>query len=216
MYLVKLLSGPPFPGPLLGLMMATVGTVFPLAAIVSQAAPGYWYKGTMTFIVEEHPPLEPLVGATVAVEGLVVGPAVAGLVVGLGVAAFLVGATVDALVGLAVAAALVGLAVAAALVGAAVAAGLVVAALVGLVVAEGLVVAASFVGAAVAAALVGAVVGFTGAVVGLTEPELYDTPVLTTPAEREEIALSIVTCLPFTAVRRTDTGKLILALALSV
>jgi len=157
----------------------------------------------MTFIVEEHPPLEALVGAVVAVEGLVVGLAVAGLVVGPAVAGLLVGLVVAP--GLVVAA-LVGLDVAAFLVGAAVAAGLVVAALVGLVVAEGLVVAAAFVGAAV---------GFTGAVVD-EEPELYDTPVLTTPTEREAIALSIVTCFPFVDVRRTDTGKLIFSLVLSV
>lgn len=73
--MVKVLSGP-FPGPLLGLMMATVGTTLPLAATVSHGAPGYMYKGTNNLSPPEQPVLLPLLLLPVDV-GLVVGLAVA-------------------------------------------------------------------------------------------------------------------------------------------
>jgi len=112
------LSGP-LPGPLLGLIIATVGTTPPLAATVSQVAPGYVYKGTINFIGPEQP-LPPeevglvVVGAVVLgalvvgalVEGAEVGDFVVGaLVLGAEVGAFVVGALVlgaevGALVGL--------------------------------------------------------------------------------------------------------------------
>jgi hypothetical protein len=189
------------------LMIATVSTVLPLAATVSQAAPGYWYKGTNNFIPPEQPvPLPPVVGAVVAgdevalevvdlpvvVEGAVVG--LAGAEVGLAVADLPdvegaeVGLAVDDLpveVGLEVAGAEVGL--------------------VGVPLegkGEAAFVAAAVVGAAaVGPAAVGpAAVGVTGAL-----PE-YDTPVLIVPTETELIALLMVTVSPFTEVRRTETG----------
>jgi len=150
------LSGPLESGPLLGLMMATVATLLAPEATVSQAEPGYTYKGTKIFMGSEvvgttsHNPtllLDPVE------EGLVVGALVGALVEGAGVA-LVVGAGVGALVGALVEGAGVALVVGAAvgaLVGAEVA--LVVGAGVALVVGAGvaLVVGAAE-GALVAAA----------------------------------------------------------------
>jgi len=51
------LSGP-FPGPLSGLMMATVSTELAPAATVSHVEPGYVYKGTNNLMVPEQPVVE--------------------------------------------------------------------------------------------------------------------------------------------------------------
>jgi len=73
------LSGP-FPGPLLGLIIATVGTTPPLAATVSQVAPGYVYKGTINFIGPEQP-LPPEEVGLVVVGAVVLGALVVGALV---------------------------------------------------------------------------------------------------------------------------------------
>jgi hypothetical protein len=71
-------------------MIATVGTTLPLAATVSHVDPGYVYKGTITLIGPEHPPLGAVVAALAvgAVVTLVVG-AELGLVVAFAVGALL-------------------------------------------------------------------------------------------------------------------------------
>jgi len=146
------LSGPLESGPLLGLMMATVPTLLAPEATVSQAEPGYTYKGTKIFMGSEvvgttshNPtlPLDPVEEGLVV--GAVVGALVGALVEGAGVA-LVVGAGVGALVGALVEGAGVALVVGAAV-------GALVGAEVALVVGAGVaLVVGAAVGALVAAA----------------------------------------------------------------